>query len=178
MQNEQKKTNTMTAAQRLEGLENAMMTMDRAIGDIMQQVRNAAQAIRLLGDKVDAIVQASATGRPISDETLNQIMTDGHVEELKAKAQALKDSGYLQDAEVVGENSFIVFREMNTKTGELVSARTQLTLKSMEESWKALFVGKKAGDLVSKEGGDYSVEISEIYDIVTPAQEAQAEQTN
>jgi phosphomevalonate kinase len=172
---EQKQQN-LTAAQRLEGLEHAARTMDQAIGQMMNQVRIMTQALKLLSERVDAIVKASSSGTQITEESLNAIRASNQASELKAKVEELKALGVLVPSDEVTEQGFIVFREVDKKTGEVASQRTQLTVSSMTPEWRALFLGKKVGDLIEKEGVDYEIHLEEVYQIAQePAQEATQE---
>jgi prophage DNA circulation protein len=165
MQKEQKQK-TLTASQRLEGIEQALTTMDQAFGNVSARLRDIGAALKLLSEKVDAIVQANATGVQVNNEVLDNIMSERHAAELKGKVDDLVNSGVLVAAQEIGESSFFVFRELNAETGKVESLRTQFSYLNLTDEWKKEFKGKKIGDTIRREGGATVVEIEEIYDIV------------
>ena len=90
---------------------------------------------------------------------------------LKQKVDESLANGKIELTEVVGDNSFIVARELDD-AGQVVNPRIQfLTAKLMPEL-RDKFVGKQTGELIKTEEGKLSLELMEIYNFVEiPLQE-------
>lgn len=165
MSNVKEKLTNLTAAQRIEALENMVIGLDTAIRQIVNNMTNISEALKLLGNKVGAIVTASGSGSPITDEVISQIMTENRVLELKSKLNDLIQQGRLSPSEELSENSFFVGREIDAETGEVVNLRVQTAVAALAKDVRDALIGKKVGDLVSFGKDKLSLEIEEIYSI-------------
>src|ERR1035438_7282197 len=74
-----------TAGLRLDDLERALMSLLQNHDRISRDANTVREAIKLLGNKVDALAKANIGGLSPTDETLSQIMIDTNVTELKGK---------------------------------------------------------------------------------------------
>lgn len=163
----------LTAAQRLEGLEQAVTTLDGALRNIVNTVDMLHQAIKILGNKTDAIVKATNRGAEMTDETISAIMVENNVTELKQKVTDMVTTGLLVQSEIVEEQSFIVGREIDPDTKKVANPRIQIGMSSLTQAAKDMMLGKKTGETVDFGNGKLSIELEEVYRIVTPDQQVQ-----
>ena len=173
MQTEQKKQKVeqkpqLTAAQRIERLETAVITLDKAIYQVGRQVATLQDAVTLLNDKVSAMVVALSSGLAVNDDTLNRINLESKISEMKQKISTLVENGTIEKSEEVTNESFLVVREINSSTGEVINPRLQFAVRALPEEDRKKILGKKVGESVafSSEKPDLVVEIEEIYSIL------------
>lgn len=159
----------MTAAQRLEGLEQAMALTDQTLGNIATNLQTSISALTLLSKKLEAVIRLGDAGKAITSAAVANEIIDMNVEELAEKVADLKEKGVAVDSEIVEENSFIVGRELSPETQEVVNKRMQFPLFGLKKDKKDLLIGKKAGDIVTLEEGRNLLEIMEVYSIVVPS---------
>jgi hypothetical protein len=171
MANEKKPSENRTATQRIADLENAIMSLFHVNDNLTRDVMVLKDAIKLLDNKVNSIVKASAAGESLSDEVLTRIMTQNNVEELAQKVTSMVAQGFLVQEEQVSENSFVVGTEIDDE-GKLQNPRLQFALKAIAPEYQAKLLGAKAGDTLLLKEGKLSFRVVESYKI----QEPQAEQ--
>lgn len=159
-------TKNLTAAQRLEGLEQAAIALDNAVRQVVLTQENIAQALKLLANKVDAIVKASNADQPLNDEVLSQIMVQNNVEELRRRVEDMKTLGLLKQVESLPKNGFVVGREVDPESKEVQNPRVQIAVSALSEESQAKIVGSKPGDLIDFGKDKLAVEIEEVYEIV------------
>lgn len=167
-QPQQQQAPKRTAVQRLDDLERALMGMFQA-GDVTNRdVQTLKEAIKLLGNKVDAIVKATQQGEDLNDEILSRIMVENNVAELKGRVDQLVANGaLLPTTEAVDEKSFVVGREIDAD-GKVLNPRLQFVLQSLQEPLRLLIMGKKVGDTVEFQEGKLKFELQEAYTIAPP----------
>lgn len=164
---------TLTAAQRIEMLEKTLQTHRQMINIIAEEMDKIQQTQLALAQKVEATIKVSE--QQDLEKKVTQFMVDQQIKDLKDKTDLLISQGALSPAEEVGQNSFVVGKEL-TKEGEVVSPRTQASVASLPQEVQQNLVGKKAGDLISFGEGKLSFMLEEVYEIAT-ATEKQLEQT-
>jgi len=174
-QQQQQPVDKRTATQKIADLEAAVMELYQTIQIMGRDLSIAKDAIKLLGNKLDSVVQAAATGQPINDETVAKLMVSNNVEELKQKVSNLVAQGFLQPSETVPENAFVVGREENDK-GETVNPRLQFSLSALEnEDFRNKIKAAKIGDVINLQEDKLRFVLLEVYAIVAaqavPAQE-------
>lgn len=160
----------LNAAQRLESLEKAMGLADQTIHELYKALEGLRLAGKSLSNKVDSIISASANGNPISDDTINKIMTENNVLELKERIEKLKTAGQLVDGTEIGELSLMALREIDADTGEVVNPRTQIAYQLLSATTKEALKGKKPGDIIKMGENTLDLEVLEVYTIVIPEQ--------
>jgi hypothetical protein len=170
-----------TAAQRIDDMERGLMALYQTADNMARDLMTIKEAIKLLGNKLDAVVKASNRGEQLNDEVISKIMVENNIEELKEKVQNLVNQGILQAAEEVSANSFVVGREVD-ENGQVQNPRMQFVVSALAENVKAKFPGAKAGQTLELEEGKWKFEILEVYNLVVPsapqeAQPAQAEES-
>jgi hypothetical protein len=158
-----------TAAQRIDDLENALMSSFQTLEQLARENQIIKEAVKLLGSKVDAIVQATSSGIAITNESLSSIMVQNTVADLESKVNNLKDQGILVAEETVTETSFVVGRELDTD-GTVVNPRLQFALSAVKAELKSTISGAKVGDVLVLEEGKLNFEVLETYAIRSPAQ--------
>lgn len=167
-----------TASQRIEDMERGLMALYQTADNMARDMMTIKEAIKLLGNKLDAVVKATNRGEQMTDEVISKIMVENNVEELKNKVQDLVNQGVLVAAEEVTTNSFVVGREIDTD-GKVQNPRMQFVVSALAENVRAKFPGAKVGQTLELEEGKWKFEVQEVYAIQTPqapqaeAQEAQ-----
>lgn len=161
-----KQGDNRSATQRLSDLENAAMSLFNVNDNLARDVMTLKEALKLLDNKVNSIVKATASGEPLTDAVLTRIMTENNVAELAQKVTNMVTQGFIVAEEQVSENSFIVASELNDKD-EVVNPRLQFALKALSPELQSKLLGVKVGDTLSiKEG--LKVKLLESYSIQEP----------
>lgn len=157
-----------TATQRIEDLEGAVVSMYQTGNNMARDVLTLKEAIKLMGNKVDAIVKVVNKQLPLTDENIAQAMIDNNVEELKGKVTDYIDRGSLVSSETIQEDSFVVGRELNEE-GKAVNPRIQFSFGALTKELQEKMLGSKVGDLLDLEEGKLRFEVTEIYQITKPS---------
>lgn len=164
------------ASQRLDDLERGLMAIYHTADNMARDLMTIKEAIKLLGNKLDAVVKASQRGDNLNDEVISKIMVENNVEELKQKVLGLVQQGVLTATEEVGPNSFVVGQEI-AEDGSVANPRMQFVVSALEESVRAKFPGAKVGQTLDLQEGKWKFLVEEIYNIQSPqAPQAQLEQ--
>lgn len=162
---EQKKT----ASQRIDDLERGLMSLYQAADNMARDMGTIKEAIKLLGNKLDAVVKASERGESLNDTVIAKIMVENNVEELRSKVLDLVNKGVLASTEEVQLNSFVVGRELS-EDGAVQNPRMQFVVAQLQENVRNKFPGSKVGQILDLEEGKWKFEVQEIYNIQTPEQ--------
>jgi hypothetical protein len=166
-----------TASQRIDDMERGLMALYQTADNMARDMMTIKEAIKLLGNKLDSVVKASARGETLSDEVIAKIMVENNVEELKEKVTNLVNQGVLVAAEEVGPNSFVVGRELD-ENGVIANPRMQFVVSALQGEIKDKFPGSKAGQILDLQEGKFKFEVQEVYNLQTPqAAPEQAEES-
>ena len=167
--------NNKNAAERISDLEtvvpkiiSALQPIDLMVKDIM----NIKEAVKLLNNKLDAVVKNLNQGLALSDENLSKSMTDNNEEELKEKLASLVNAGILVATDTVSKTSFVVINETD-KDGKMLNPRIQFLWSNVKDPTFAakLEATKVGGSFETMEGGSI-VNVLEAYE---PAAAPEAE---
>jgi hypothetical protein len=160
------------ASEKLKALETQLMATARRTGEMELIIYNLSReneilkdALQLLHDKQESMIALLREGKGLSDQNINDKVTDLKVLALKEKVDELLEAGRITATDEVGENSLVVSREINDK-GEVENPRLQFLTARLTDEIKSKFVGKKVGELVKNEGDILNIEIAEIYNFV------------
>ena len=164
------KPKSKTAAQRIEQLENAFMSLYQTADNMARDLLTTKEAIKLLGNKVDAIVKVVRSGGELTDDNISAGMIENNVEELKNRVDRLAKAGVLTKEDQVNENSFVVGREMD-QDNTIVNPRLQFALKAMPVTTQEKIKGAKPGDIITIEEGKLRFELLETYSVTPPKPE-------
>ena len=160
------KTGTkLNASQKLENLEQVAIGMEQKMQILAQEIDKLGTIVQGLAKRINAAISAGENGN-LSNDGVNSIIIDQNVAELKEKIDFLVKQGVIVVTdEVIKENSFVVGREVDGK-GSVVNPRLQFAVQTLQDdAQRAMFLGKKTGDLVQSEDKTISIEIGEVYDI-------------
>jgi len=161
--NDQKKN--LTAAQRLDALEQGLAMVDSTIGELFNTLDRTTRAITLLSKKLEAIKRAA----DITDDQIAKILQDIDIDDLKSRVDDLINKNMLKPSELIDiEKTLVVARELNRNTNEISNLRTQFLTFNLPENIKILFSGKKVGDIVDLGENRNLIEILEIYEVLLP----------
>lgn len=157
------------ASEKLKALENQLMATARRTGEMELIIYNLSReneilkdALQLLHNKQESVIALLREGQGLSDDNINNKVTDLKVLALKQKVDELVENGQAVAVEEVGDNSLVVSRELNQK-GEVENPRLQFLTSRLVDELKSKFVGKKVGDLIENDGETLNIEIIEIY---------------
>lgn len=164
MANEQKQR---TASERIEDLEKAVMSGFQVTNNMARDLMVIKDALKLMGNKVSSMMQASVAGEPLTNEVVSKYMIANNITELKGKVDTLINQGILVPADVVGDNTFLVGSE-NEKEGKVIHPRIQFTYGSIEKELQDKLKGSKVGDIVTFKEDKLRFVVNEIYNIVPP----------
>lgn len=170
-------TQQLTAAQRLMGLEQSFRLLDQAIANLADQLGLLKDGLMMINEKQEAIVTALSSGVQVSNATIDQLIEDKRVSEMKKKVQTLVEENRMTPSDTVTKMSFLAVREMNSETGKVINPRVQFAVGILNDESKEKIMGKKVGDSVKfDENNPATLEIEEIYEIVVgKAEEAKPE---
>ncbi len=166
---EKKEKKPVTASQRLEGLEAAVSMLDQSLANITSNLQKTVDAVNLISKRVEAIVRAADAGSLTSQSVSAQVV-NMNIEELKEKVDSLISQGVAVPSEQIQENSFVVGRELDPSSKDIQNPRLQFPVFGLKPETKEKLMGKKVGDLIDIEEGRNTLEITELYNIVIPAQ--------
>lgn len=168
---EQQPQQKRTAVQRIEDLEHAMMDTFQKVDSVLGLARDTQimrDAIKLLGNKIDAIVKATTNGEGLSDDVISRIMVENNVTDLKGKVSQLVTTGTLVPAEgPLDETNLVVGQEVDD-TGKVLNPRLQFVLGSLRPDLQTKIKGAKVGDSISFKEGKLLFQIQEAYSVVAP----------
>jgi hypothetical protein len=157
-----------TAVQRIEDLERGVMGMFQNGDNMGRDLMTIKEAIKLLGNKIDAIVKATQRGEDLNDDIIGKIMVENNVAELKARVDQLVAAGTLvATTEPVDEKTFVVGQEVDD-TGKVLNPRLQFVLGALQEELRNKIKGSKVGDSVVFQEGKLKFELQEAYSVAPP----------
>lgn len=168
-----KPSDNRSATQRIQDLENAVMSLFNVNDNLARDVMTLKEAIKLLDNKVNSIVKASTAGEPLTDAVLTRIMVENNVAELAQKVTNMVSQGFLQAEDQVSENAFVVGSE-HSEDGTVINPRLQFALKAVTPETQAKLLGMKVGDTLKNQEGKMNFKLLESYKIVIPQEAAPA----
>jgi hypothetical protein len=177
---ENKNQDNRSASQKISDLETAYISLYQAMDNLNKDLNTVKEALKILGNKTDAIVKASSSGQPLSDDLITKIMIDNNAEELAQKVRIMIAQGIIAPADQAADDSFLVGSEVND-LGETVNPRLQFAVYAVAPELREKFVGAKSGDVLNLQEGKLKFKVAEIYQIqqqkpaeAAPATEAPA----
>jgi len=159
-------SNKPKISERVEALELSVENLSAANLGMAQALENQRRVVVSLAEKMDAIFYLSSANQPITEEAVDARVIDLKEKELKAETEQALTNGDIKPAKVVGNQSFVVVRELDKDTKKVIQPRAQIALAYMPDEVKDDFLGKKKGDKI--ENGNVIIEIIEVYDFVKP----------
>lgn len=167
--------NKKTATERLEVLENTVNSIIQAIqplANMAQDLMALREAVKLLNNKLDAVVKSINAGTALTDENLGQIMTENNAKELQDKVTKMITDGLLAATDTISKDSFVVISEAD-ETGKVVNPRMQFLLSALQnEEIKAKLEGATVGANIPVGDKGASLNVLEAYNIVVPQAQA------
>lgn len=158
----------MTAAQKLDALENAFMTQNQQIEILADEIDRLRQQLVTVNKRLNASIKAAEEGG-VSGEAINKIILGENMKELEERVNFLKEQGVLvkNDEAEISDGQFVVGREIDTE-GNVTNPRVQFSVQSVDKVLKDSLYGKKLGAVVAYSESEDSLEVTEVYDIVDP----------
>lgn len=163
----EQKQDKRNASQKIEDLERALMNLYQTADNMARDMMTIKEAIKLLGNKLDAVVKATSSGQELNDEVLAKIMVQNNVEELASKVSDLVNKGVLKSSTEVTPTSFVVGRELS-EDGTVQNPRMQFVVSGLQGEVRDKFPGAKPGEVLTLEEGKWKFEILEVYEVSTP----------
>lgn len=173
MSNDQTKR---TATQRLDDQERGLLSLYQTVDSMIRDLMMVKDAVSLMNNKLDSVIQASQRGEPLTNDVISAIMTQNNVEEFRQKVSMLVTQGVLKPSEAITLNSFIVLRIQDNE-GKTLNPRLQCTLGSLAPGLQEKLLGLKSGDVVPNDEKS-QVEITEVYSVHRPDEEQAAQEAS
>lgn len=158
----------MTAAQKLEALENSFMVQNQQIEILAEEIDSLRKILVNVNKRLSASIQAAEEGG-LNNASVSKIIMNEGIRELEERVSFLVQQGVLvrNDVAEVSDKNFVVGREIDTE-GNVTNPRVQFSVQSVDPELRTQLQGKKNGSVVAYSETEDSMEITEIYDIVTP----------
>ena len=160
-----KQTKKLTAAQRIEALENQLIGAGQNFQVLAGEIDNLRQTMAALARRLNASIKAGEQGE-ISNDAVNQLLVEENTAELKGKVDFLIEQGVLEEAkdDSIHEKSFVVGRELDEEKN-VINPRIQFAIASIAPEVKELLLGKKVGEVVQNKDDGINLEVLELLDI-------------
>ncbi len=140
--------------------------MELIIYNLSRENEILKDALQLIHEKLDAVIDLSKNGTELSQENINSTVVSIKENNLKERVDTQIKEGNIKLIDEVDGNSFVVARELN-KEGEVVNPRLQFVMNRLVEELQNKFIGKKTGELmVGEEENSLDIEIIEIYELI------------
>jgi hypothetical protein len=165
----------MTANEKLNFLTNQLGRLNQVVAMLGRENQELKLALTQLDKRVLAMLRAGDAGA-ITTNAVKNIMVDDAASQMESTVSKFVEQGLLarNDQEIIGEDSFIVGRELD-KEGNVSNPRVQIIVKDADEKVKTALIGSKVGAVIpSALIDDLDLEILENYLIVN--QEAKQEE--
>ena len=153
-----------TASQKIDDLERAIMGLYQTTDNMARDLMVLKDAVKLLGNKLQSVVQLLGSGSAVTDESISQAMIQNNVSELRDKVTTLVSQGVLVASDTVTDASFLVGREI-AEDGSLVNPRLQFALSALGDELKAKLKEGKIGEIITLQEGKLKFELLEVYTI-------------
>lgn len=162
-----------TASQRIEDLERAVMAIYQATNNMARDNSLIKNALKLMDNKIEAIMKASTNGEPLSTEVISRIMKENELEELKERVVNMVNQGFLAPLEAIEDGAFVVGSEdepdaADGTPGKTIHARLQFSLNTLDKEVQEKLKGAKVGETVKFKDDALVFKVKEIYKIVNP----------
>lgn len=149
----------LTATQRLEKLENAIVETIEAAQFLVQENSKLKAVIEDLEAKIEAIIKVQQI-----DAQVNEFIVNKNEQDLKDRVSALVEKGEIEPCETIGPETFVVALEKNDE-GTITNPRIQFSMITVSDAdLKVELIGKKTGDVFKYKTAN--VEILETYNQV------------
>lgn len=156
-----------TASQKIDDLENAVRGMYQMADNMARDLMILKDAVKLLGNKLQSVVQLLGSGSAVTDESITQKMIENNVSELREKVEKLIADGVLEASSEVTDSSFVVGREL-AEDNSVVNPRLQFALSALNEDLRTKIKAGKIGDVITLQEGKLKFELLEVYSIQSP----------
>jgi hypothetical protein len=160
------------AAQRLDDLEAGMSQFFNAFNNLAAETMTIKEAIKLLGNKTESIVQVIGEGKPVNDDTISAQMVENNVTTLKEAVTKMISDKILVEQDAISMTSFVVGQEINDE-GKVIQPRTQFALAAIPNELQQKCLGAKPGDVLELQPGKLKLSVQEVYNICMPEQPKQ-----
>jgi hypothetical protein len=169
------------AAQRINNLERAVAAYGEDLKNLITQINDVlkktkedvAHDINVLAKESDSLAEKIRVSAQRSfftaqaagvEKDVEQLMMDASIKELKEKVQELVKAKVLvlDNTAPITDQTFVVGRQLDAD-GNVVNARLQFAVATMDKTIQDKLLDKKVGDSVIFEEGQPSFEPTEIY---------------
>ncbi len=153
----------LSASKRIEMLEQNMVVIHQTMYMLNDKIGKLEAQNVAFAKRLTSVVSAAQ----LTEEAVTAGVVAINVRELEEVVSALKENGNLVDTDVIGDQSFLVVRELNSESVE-VNPRRQFLVsnENIGEDIKKQLLGKKVGDIVTPDEDKLKIEILEIYDVI------------
>lgn len=159
---------TITAKERIEGLEFSVNRLIEAQGLAVDKIREIEELQGRIIQNFQAMINLMERGEKVSGKSINQEVVDKEVEFLKAEVDELKKRGEVVPEDLTLSESFVILQEIAATEGPevVINPRIQFLVSAVNDAnLQARLIGKKVGDIVAFKP-ESNLKIIEIYKVV------------
>jgi len=160
-----------TASQKIKALEDKLMSHEKNFLILADEIDGLKTVISGLTKRLNATISAGEAEEGISNKSVNDLIVQDNVKELKGKIDFLLEQGVLEKPEEgikTAQDTFVVGREVDEE-GNTVNPRVQFAIGSLDPELQKQLIGFSVGDKILLREGDPQLEVSEIYKVGTPS---------
>ncbi len=169
---------TQNAALRIESLElrnQALLKMiesqQKSILMLSEEIDKNRELVLGVARRLNTAITV-AENSPLTHENVNKEIVNQNVKNLESSVNLMIDEKVITKKDSDGhitDTDFVVGREVNDN-GQVVNPRLQFSIVQVSqlengEELVKLYLGKKVGDIIKKEGDASGIEILEVYSI-------------
>jgi hypothetical protein len=169
---------TQNAALRIESLElrnQALLKMiesqQKSILMLSEEIDKNRELVLGVARRLNTAITV-AENSPLTHENVNKEIVNQNVKNLESSVNLMIDEKVITKKDSDGQitdTDFVVGREVNDN-GQVVNPRLQFSIVQVSqlengEELVKLYLGKKVGDIIKKEGDASGIEILEVYSI-------------
>jgi hypothetical protein len=160
----------------MKDLAEANQTLTLQLASVTMNLNNSIKRNNTLRSELKAMVQIVSSGEKLSVEAIKEKIVKANVEELKNRAELLKKNNLMVETDSIQADSFVVAMQ-TSKTGEVVNARMQFVLNSLDSELQAKLLSKKAGETVIIAEDEPILYIMEVYKLLEVPEAPELETT-
>jgi len=182
MKQKAKETVKIKASEKLKALEQQvfeyrelLMNSSKRVGELelvvynqSRQLEMMGQAVTLMNQKLEAVI-GLLDNPELSDDSIEKKIVSDKISNMESNIKQLVDQGALVGAEEIGEDSYVIGREISKEDGSVENPRIEFMISKIQiDELKNKLLGKKVNELVKGEENRLDLEVVEIYNIVAP----------
>lgn len=143
----------------------ANQTLTLQIASVTMNLNNSIKRNNTLRSELRAMIEIVSSGETLNIQAINQKIVEANVAELTKRLELLKENNLLLPTDDIQADSFVVAKQTG-KNGEIINARMQFLVSTMDEEIQMKILSKKAGETVIFGEDEPDLYIMEVYKTV------------